>query len=57
MCAAASYWAGIERIFYGATVYDSLEYGSFDDTLIFGQLHRPTRDRTLPTRDTPDGGR
>jgi len=48
MCAAASYWAGIERIYYGATVADSLEYGGFDDTMIFEELRRPTRDRTIP---------
>lgn len=48
MCAAASYWAGIERIFYGATVEDALEYGGFNDSLIFAQLRRPTQDRTLP---------
>lgn len=42
MCAAASYWAGIERIFYGATVDDALEYGGFDDSMIFAQLRHPT---------------
>ncbi|HEY1259426.1 MAG TPA: nucleoside deaminase [Stellaceae bacterium] len=47
MCAAASYWAGIERIYYGATVDDALEYGGFDDTMIFAQLRHPTRERTL----------
>ncbi len=50
MCAAASYWAGLERIFYGATVDDSLEYGGFDDRLIFGQLRVATQERTLPAR-------
>ncbi len=50
MCAAASYWAGIERIFYGATVDDALEYGGFDDTMIFVQLRNPTQKRTLPAQ-------
>ena len=50
MCAAASYWAGIEQIFYGATVGDALEYGGFDDTMIFAQLRHPTLGRTLPAR-------
>jgi len=50
MCAAASYWAGIERIFYGATVDDALEYGRFDDSMIFAQLRHPTRNRTLPAQ-------
>jgi guanine deaminase len=48
MCAAASYWAGIERIYYGATVGDALEYGGFDDAMIFEQLRRPTQSRTIP---------
>lgn len=48
MCAAASYWAGIERIYFGATVADALEYGGFDDAMIFAQLRRPTQDRTIP---------
>jgi len=48
MCAAASYWAGIERIFYGATVDDALEYGGFDDRMIFAQLRNPTQSRTIP---------
>jgi guanine deaminase len=48
MCAAASYWAGIERIYYGATVDDALEYGGFDDAMIFEQLRHPTQSRTIP---------
>jgi guanine deaminase len=50
MCAAASYWAGIERIVYGATVDDALEYGGFDDTMIFAQLRNPTQSRTIPAQ-------
>lgn len=48
MCAAAAYWAGIERIFFGATVDDALEYGGFDDGMIFAQLRHSTQNRTLP---------
>jgi guanine deaminase len=48
MCAAASYWAGIERIYYGATVEDALDYGGFDDSMIFAQLRQPTQHRTIP---------
>lgn len=50
MCAAASYWAETERIFYGATVDDALEYGGFDDRLIFERLRLPTQERTLTAR-------
>jgi tRNA(Arg) A34 adenosine deaminase TadA len=47
MCAAASYWAGIERIYYAATVQDALKYGNFDDSMIFEQLARPTTARSI----------
>jgi tRNA(Arg) A34 adenosine deaminase TadA len=48
MCAAASYWAGIDKIFYGATCGDALEYGGFDDTLIYGELKKPATERSIP---------
>ncbi len=48
MCAAAAYWAGIEQIYFGATVGDAFEYGGFDDAVIFEQLRRPTQHRTIP---------
>ena len=50
MCAAAAYWAGIERIFYAATCEDALEYGDFDDTMIYGELTRPVGERSIPAR-------
>lgn len=55
MCAAAAYWAGIERIVYGATIDDALEYGGFDDRMIFAQLRRPIRDRSLPAEQIMRG--
>lgn len=48
MCAAATYWAGIERIFYAATVGDALKYGGFDDSMIFDELAKPTTARSIP---------
>jgi tRNA(Arg) A34 adenosine deaminase TadA len=48
MCAAASYWAGIEQIFYAATVADALKYGGFDDSMIFEELAKPTTTRSIP---------
>ena len=39
MCMAASYWAGIKRVYYASTNADALEYGDFDDSMIYGE-HR-----------------
>ena len=48
MCAAAAYWAGIEKIFYAATCGDALEYGNFDDQMIYGELSKPSIERSIP---------
>ena len=48
MCAAAAYWAGIEKIYFAATCGDALEYGDFDDTMIYAELKKPTTERTIP---------
>jgi len=48
MCAAASYWAGISKIYYAATVKDALEYGNFDDTMIYAELRKPAPERSIP---------
>lgn len=48
MCAAALYWAGIERVFYAATVGDALEYGNFDDSMIYAELKKPSAQRSIP---------
>ena len=47
MCLAASYWAGIEQIFYAASVEDAFEYGNFDDRPIYEQLALPKEQRSL----------
>jgi guanine deaminase len=49
MCAAAIYWAGIERVFYAATVGDALEYGNFDDSMIYAEIRKPAAERSVPT--------
>ena len=48
MCAAAAYWAGIEKIYYAATCGDALEYGNFDDSMIFAELKKPSIERSIP---------
>ena len=50
MCAAAAYWAGIERIFYASTCEDALEYGDFDDSMIYGELKKPVGERSVPAQ-------
>jgi guanine deaminase len=47
MCMAASYWAGIERVFYASTNHDALEYGDFDDSMIYGELRKPVGARSI----------
>jgi len=48
MCAAAAYWAGIPKIYYAATSGDALEYGNFDDSMIFSELRKPSSERSIP---------
>jgi guanine deaminase len=48
MCTAAAYWAGIGRVFYAATVADALEYGNFDDSMIYEELRKPVGERSIP---------
>ena len=48
MCLATAYWAGLDGIFYGATVADSKEYGDFDDEFIYQEFARPVEDRRIP---------
>lgn len=48
MCAAAAYWAGIRKIFFAATVADALQYGNFDDSMIYAELAKPTTARSIP---------
>ncbi len=47
MCLAASYWAGIEAIYYAASVGDALQYGNFDDSFIYKELTLPADRRKL----------
>jgi len=47
MCLATAYWAGIERIYYAATVEDALEYGNFDDSFIYKELALPKEQRSI----------
>jgi tRNA(Arg) A34 adenosine deaminase TadA len=48
MCLATAYWAGLDGIFYGATVADSKKYGNFDDEFIYAQFSKPIDERAIP---------
>lgn len=47
MCLAACYWAGLENIYYAATVDDALQYGNFDDSFIYRELALSAAERTI----------
>jgi tRNA(Arg) A34 adenosine deaminase TadA len=56
MCLAASYWAGIEHIYYSATVEDTLRYGRFDNRPLYQELALPPEQRQVSlTRLLPEG--
>jgi tRNA(Arg) A34 adenosine deaminase TadA len=50
MCMAAAYWAGIKNIFYASTNGDALEYGDFDDSMIYGEMKKPMAERSIPSK-------
>jgi tRNA(Arg) A34 adenosine deaminase TadA len=55
MCVAASYWAGIEHIYFSATVEETLEYGKFDNRFVYRELALPSGQRHIPqTRLLPE---
>jgi guanine deaminase len=50
MCLAATYWAGIDKLFYASQVEDALEYGNFDDSKIYAEVRKPVAERTMQTK-------
>ncbi len=48
MCAAASWWARLDRIVFAAYCSDALQYGEFDDTAIYADLEKPSLERKIP---------
>ncbi len=47
MCLAATYWARIDRLVYGATRADAAGIG-FDDEALYQEMNLPIRERSLP---------
>ncbi len=55
MCVAAAYWADIERIYFSATVEETLKYGKFDNRFVYRELALPPEQRQIPlTRLLPE---
>ncbi len=50
MCMAAAYWAGVKAVYYGAQVEDALQYGGFDDSMIYGELKKDVSARSIPIK-------
>ncbi|MDE3202229.1 MAG: nucleoside deaminase [Acidobacteriota bacterium] len=49
MCLAASYWARLDAIYYGASAADAAMAG-FDDAFLYAEFLKPGADRTLPVK-------
>lgn len=48
MCLAASYWARLDAIFFGASAADAARAG-FDDAFLYAELRKDAPERTLPS--------
>ena len=46
MCLAASYWARLDAVYYGASAADAARAG-FDDAFLYGELRASAKDRKL----------
>jgi guanine deaminase len=49
MCLAASYWARLDAIHYGACAADAARAG-FDDAFLYGEFRKDQQERTLPEK-------
>jgi guanine deaminase len=47
MCLAASYWARLDRVYYGACAADAARAG-FDDAFLYAEFKKDQPERTLP---------
>lgn len=48
MCLAATYWARLDRIYYGASAADAAHAG-FDDAFLYDEFRRPPDARKIPS--------
>jgi len=54
MCLAATYWARIDAIYYGASAADAARAG-FDDAFLYEELRKDHAARSLPSRQLLGG--
>jgi guanine deaminase len=50
MCLTATYWARIDKLFYGAGIDDAKRYGDFDDRPFYKEVALPAEKRSLPCK-------
>jgi tRNA(Arg) A34 adenosine deaminase TadA len=48
MCHCACLWARLEKIYFGATYEDVMEYGKFEDADFMGELTKPAAEQGTP---------
>ena len=48
MCLAASYWARVDAIYFGASAADAARAG-FDDAVFYAELAKPAAERQVPS--------
>lgn len=53
MCLTAMYFAGIDKVFYAASVEDAKEAGLGTSKLIYNDLKKPKEERTISMRQMP----
>ncbi|AYV77869.1 MAG: nucleoside deaminase [Edafosvirus sp.] len=51
MCFSGCQWAHIDKIFYGATTKDALQYGNFADCDILGELRKEPQNRIIQSTE------
>lgn len=49
MCLAASYWARLDAVYYGASAADAARAG-FDDAFLYGEMRKEPTARKLPVK-------
>jgi len=49
MCLGAIYWARLAAVYFACNRFDAAQAG-FDDSFIYGEINRPTAERTIPMR-------